>query len=150
MNRGLMNRGQEFVWNLKSECLLKITKVHVRVAVVLFLLCYCAPPTPPALWVTESARVLKSAPTLIEWLHGVSISFSWNRNNMLVAVRETCQRCLTEVLIKQHGMGPRVKPRQGLVHAGQVYSVLSCTPSPPNIFGYSFESLIFSVISVLF
>lgn len=82
----------------------------MRVTVMLFLLCYCAPPRLLFGWL-RAHESWSQHPLGLNDFHGVSISFSWNRNNMLVAVRETCQRCLTEVLIKQHGVGPRVKPR---------------------------------------
>lgn len=82
---------------------------------VLLLCCYCyATVHPPPRLLFGWLRAHESwsqHPLRLNDFHGVSISFSWNRNNMLVAVRETCQRCLTEVLIKQNGVGPRVKPR---------------------------------------
>lgn len=107
MNRRL---SQEFIWNFKSARFLKISKVHVRVTVMLLLFCYCAPPPRLLFGWLRVHESWSQHPLWLNDFYGVSISF-WNRNNMLVAVRETCQRCLTEVLIKQNGVGPRVKPR---------------------------------------
>lgn len=106
-----MNRGQESIWNLKRECLLKITKVHACYCYVVSVMLLCTPPPRLLFGWLRAHESWSQHPLGLNDFHGVSISFSWNRNNMLVAVRETCQRCLTEVLIKQHGVGPRVKPR---------------------------------------